>query len=214
MQPRIVSSFLALIYSATLSAMRSSGSAWRTSTTTLLAIVINAPPAGSWLAQSRQLDGIHRRLPHVDQRSERSWRLNTERFAVQELRPRRRHCHAQPRPDLVVDTPTLSDSSPMDDHCPHAKGSPGESGQRLVAYNTDPTALINDHARRYRGGHGRGCRRCVGEQLLSQHSMRRPHRAKYYGACVDSMPGESDTTNNCSAVGTVSEFDFDSLPWV
>ena len=38
----------------------------------------------------------------------------------------------------------------------------------------------------------------------------------YYGACVDSMPGESDTTNNCSAVAaaTVSEFDIDSLPWV
>ena len=38
----------------------------------------------------------------------------------------------------------------------------------------------------------------------------------YYGACVDSMPGESDTTNNCSAVeaATVSEFDIDNLTWV
>ena len=38
----------------------------------------------------------------------------------------------------------------------------------------------------------------------------------YYGACVDSMPGEYDTTNNCSAVeaATVSEFDIDNLPWV
>ena len=38
----------------------------------------------------------------------------------------------------------------------------------------------------------------------------------YYGACVDSVSRESDTTNNCSAVvaATVSEFKIENLPWV
>ena len=40
--------------------------------------------------------------------------------------------------------------------------------------------------------------------------------AYYYGACVDSVSRESDTTNNCSAVAaaTVSEFKIENLPWV
>ena len=38
----------------------------------------------------------------------------------------------------------------------------------------------------------------------------------YYGACVDSVSGESNTTNNCSAVATltVSAFEIDNLSWV
>ncbi len=38
----------------------------------------------------------------------------------------------------------------------------------------------------------------------------------YYGACVDSVSGESDTTNNCSAVATltVSAFGIENLSWV
>ncbi len=38
----------------------------------------------------------------------------------------------------------------------------------------------------------------------------------YYGACVDSVSGESDITNNCSAVATVtvSAFGIENLSWV
>ena len=126
-----------------------------------------------------------------------------------------------PPPDLVVDTPTLSDSSPMEYQALTLKvtvgnrGS-GSSGPTTLTYyrSDDSTITPADTEVGTDGVAGLGATESSAESILTYAPSARG--AYYYGACVDLMPGESDTTNNCSAVAaaTVSEFDIDSLPWV
>ena len=127
-----------------------------------------------------------------------------------------------PRPDLVVDTPTLSDSSPMTDQALTLRvtvgnrGS-GSSGPTTLTYyrSTDSTVTSADTEVGTDGVAGLGVSEKQSSDSILTYAPSAPG-AYYYGACVDSMPGESDTTNNCSAVAaaTVSEFDTDNLPWV
>ena len=124
-------------------------------------------------------------------------------------------------PDLVVNTPTLSDSSPMEDQAltlsltVRNRGA-GPSGPTTLTYyrSDDSTITTSDTEVGTDGIAGLGASESSAESTLTYA----PSTAGtyYYGVCVDSMPGESDTTNNCSAVeaATVSEFDIDSLPWV
>ncbi len=149
-------------------------------------------------------------------------RLNTERFEWEaDYAPGGGIATPTPRPDLVVDTPTLSDSSPMEDQAltlrvtVENRGS-GSSGPTTLTYyrSDDSTITPADTEVGTDGVAGLGASESSAESTLT-YAPSTPG-TYYYGACVDSMPGESDTTNNCSAVAaaTVSEFDFDSLPWV
>ncbi len=126
-----------------------------------------------------------------------------------------------PPPDLAVDAPTLSDSSPMTDQALTLRvtvgnrGS-GSSGPTTLTYyrSDDSTITPADTEVGTDGVAGLGASESSAESTLT-YAPSTPG-TYYYGACVDSMPGESDTTNNCSAVeaATVSEFDIDSLTWV
>ena len=126
-----------------------------------------------------------------------------------------------PPPDLVVDTPTLSDSSPMEDQALTLRvtvgnrGS-GSSGPTTLTYyrSDDSTITPADTEVGTDGVAGLGASESSAESTLT-YAPSTPG-TYYYGVCVDSMPGEPDTTNNCSAVeaATVSEFDIDNLPWV
>ena len=92
----------------------------------------------------------------------------------------------------------------------------GSSGPTTLTYyrSDDSTITPADTEVGTDGVTGLGASESSAESILT-YAPSAPG-AYYYGACVDSMPGESDTTNNCSAVAaaTVSEFDIDSLPWV
>ena len=126
-----------------------------------------------------------------------------------------------PPPDLVVDTPTLSDSSPMTDQALTLRvtvgnrGS-GSSGPTTLTYyrSDDSTITPADTEVGTDGVAGLGASESSAESILTYAPS--ALGAYYYGACVDSMPGEPDTTNNCSAAVAVavSQFDTDSLPWV
>ena len=124
-------------------------------------------------------------------------------------------------PDLVVNTPTLSDSSPMEDQAltlsltVRNRGA-GPSGPTTLTYyrSDDSTITPADTEVGTDGIGGLSASESSAESTLT-YAPSAPG-TYYYSACVDSMPGESDTTNNCSAVAaaTVSEFDIDNLPWV
>ena len=92
----------------------------------------------------------------------------------------------------------------------------GPSGPTTLTYyrSDDSTITPADTEVGTDGVAGLGASERSGESTLT-YAPSTPG-AYYYGVCVDSMPGESDTTNNCSAVAaaTVSEFDIDNLPWV
>ena len=107
-------------------------------------------------------------------------------------------------PDLVVDTPTVDDSSPTAGESftlsatVRNQGS-GPSASTTLRYyrSTDSSISSSDTA--------------VGTDFVSGLSasgtspesigLTAPSTAGtyYYGACVDSVSGESDTTNNCSS---------------
>ena len=92
----------------------------------------------------------------------------------------------------------------------------GSSGPTTLTYyrSDDSTVTPADTEVGTDGVAGLGASESGAESILT-YAPSAPG-AYYYGACVDSMPGEPDTTNNCSAVAavTVSEFDIDNLPWV
>ena len=126
-----------------------------------------------------------------------------------------------PPPDLAVDAPTLSDSSPMTDQALTLRVTVGNRGSgssgptTLTYYRSDDSTITPvDTEVGTDGVAGLGASESSAESTLT-YAPSAPG-TYYYGACVDSMPSESDTTNNCSAVAvaTVSEFDIDNLPWV
>ena len=116
---------------------------------------------------------------------------------------------AAPAPDLVVDTPTVSESAPTAgaSFTPNAtvrnQGNGASSSTTLRYYQSaDSTITTGDTA--------------VGTDSVSSLdasssgdesiSLTAPSTAGayYYGACVDSVSGESDTTNNCSSAVAVT----------
>ena len=124
-------------------------------------------------------------------------------------------------PDLVVGTPMVTDSSPMAGEAfeltvtVRNRGA-GPSGPTTLTYyrSDDSTITPADTDMGTDGVAGLSASESSAESIFT-YAPSAPG-SYYYGACVDSIPGESDTTNNCSAVAaaTVSAFDIDSLPWV
>ena len=126
-----------------------------------------------------------------------------------------------PLPNLVVDLLTVSLSSPMAGQSfklnvtVRNRGS-GPSGPTAVSYYRSTDSIITSADTQV--GADRVPRLdASGSSEESILTYAEPTTGTYYyGACVDSVSVESDTTNNCSAVVsvTVSEFNLESLPWV
>ena len=113
-------------------------------------------------------------------------------------------------PDLVVDSPTVSDSNPA----PGASFSletrvrnqgDGASGATTLRLYRSTNATITSSDTELRSlsvaGLSAGGRTVLVELQFSAPSTAGTH---YYGACVDAVPGESDTQNNCSAAVAVT----------
>ena len=114
-----------------------------------------------------------------------------------------------PAPDLVVDTPTVSESAPTAgasftlNATVRNQGS-GRSDSTTLRYyqSTDPTITAGDTAVGTDSISRLGATESSGESI----SLTAPSTAGtyYYGACVDAVSDETDTTNNCSLAVTVT----------
>ena len=116
---------------------------------------------------------------------------------------------AAPTPDLVVDTPTVSDSSLTagDTFTLSAKvrnQGGGQSGSTTLRYyrSSDSTITTGDTA----VGTDSVSQLSAGDDSDESISLTAPSTSGtyYYGACVDAASDESDTTNNCSSEVTVT----------
>ena len=107
-------------------------------------------------------------------------------------------------PDLVVGTPSVDDNSPTTgasftlSATVRNQGS-GSSGSTTLRYyrSTDSTISSSDTSAGTDAVGGLSASGTSAESI----SVTAPSTAGtyYYGACVDAVPGESDTTNNCSS---------------
>ena len=118
---------------------------------------------------------------------------------------------AAPAPDLVVDTPTVDASAP-------AAGARFTLNAKVRNQGNGPSAYASTTLRYYRSTESTIT---TGDTEVGTDSVSRLDASEsgdesiiltapstpgtyYYGACVDSVTGESDTTNNCSAAVTVT----------
>ena len=116
---------------------------------------------------------------------------------------------AAPAPDLVVDTPTVSDSAPAAEDrftlsaTVRNQGN-GESSFTTLRYyqSSDSTITTSDTS----VGTDSVSRLDASATSPESVSVTAPSTAGtyYYGACVDSVSDESDTTNNCSSTVTIT----------
>ena len=115
----------------------------------------------------------------------------------------------QTSPDLEVRTPTVSDDSPETGesftlNATVENTGDGTSATTILRYyrSTDTTISTSDTQE---GTDSVGVIAASGAEAESI-DLTAPTDAGtyYYGACVDSVPGESDTTNNCSSSRTVT----------
>ncbi len=116
---------------------------------------------------------------------------------------------AGPTPDLIVETPTVSSSSPAAGASftlratVRNQGS-GRSASTTLRYylSTDATITTSDTEVGTDGVFSLSASRTSSESI----SLRAPSSAGtyYYGACVESVSGESNTGNNCSSSVTVT----------
>ena len=116
---------------------------------------------------------------------------------------------AAPAADLVVDTPTVRESAPAAGasftlNATVRNQGNGESGSTTLRYyqSTDSTITTGDTAAGTDSVSGLNASATSAESI----SITAPSTAGtyYYGACVDSVTDESDTTNNCSVAVTVT----------
>ena len=116
---------------------------------------------------------------------------------------------AAPAPDLVVDTPTVSESAPTAGasftlNATVRNQGNGSAGSTTLRYyrSTDSTISASDAEVDTDPVFGLNAL-ATGDESIT---LTAPSTAGtyYYGACVDSETGESDTTNNCSAAVTVT----------
>ena len=114
-----------------------------------------------------------------------------------------------PAPDLVVDTPTVSDSAPAAggsftlSAAVRNQGSGSSASTTLRYYrSTDATIALSDTA----VGTDYVSRLDASESGDESVSLSAPSTpgTYYYGACVDAVSGGSDTTNNCSTAVAVA----------
>ena len=139
-------------------------------------------------------------------RRERQRRI---RYREQLLHSRNRKRGRRTCPDLVVDTPTVSDSSPTAgasftlNATVRNQGNGQSAATTLRFYRSTNTTISSSDTQV--GAHTVGGLTASGS---SDHStdLTAPSNAGtyYYGACVESVSGESDTGNNCSAAVTVT----------
>ena len=119
-------------------------------------------------------------------------------------------------PDLVVDTPTVSNSSPFAETSftlnatVRNQGNGASEATKLRYYiSTDSTITTSDTM------FATDLVSTLSSSSLSDESIipfaPSTPGSYYYGACVDSVTGESDATNNCSAAVTVVVRDSASL---
>ena len=115
----------------------------------------------------------------------------------------------EPEPDLVVGSPTVSDSSPtsgasftLSATVRNAGGAASSSTTLRYYRSTDATITTADTSV---GTDAVGALAALGTSAQSI-SLTAPATAGtyYYGACVDAVTDESDTTNNCSSSVTVT----------
>ena len=116
---------------------------------------------------------------------------------------------AAPAPDLVVDRPTVSESAPdagarFTLNATVRNQGNGSSGSTTLSYyrSTDSTITASDTAVGTDSVFRLGASE-TGDESVSVTAPSTPG-TYYYGACVDSVSDESDTTNNCSDVVTVT----------
>ena len=116
---------------------------------------------------------------------------------------------AEPAPDLIVDTPTVSESAPaagssftLSATVRNQGNGPADSTTLRYYQSTDPTITDGDTE----VGTDSVFRLDASESGDESVSLTAPSvpGTYYYGACVDSVSDESDTTNNCSAAVTVT----------
>ena len=115
----------------------------------------------------------------------------------------------EPEPDLVVGSPTVSDSSPtsgasftLSATVRNAGGAASSSTTLRYYRSTDATITTSDTSVGTDAVAGLAASGSSVESIL----LTAPSNAGtyYYGACVDAVTGESDTTNNCSSSVTVT----------
>ena len=114
-----------------------------------------------------------------------------------------------PAPDLVVDTPTVSESAPAAGarftlNATVRNQGNGRSDSTMLRYyqSTDSTITTGDTEVGTDSVSRLGAS-ASGAESISLTAPSTPG-TYYYGACVDSVSGESDTTNNCSSAVTVT----------
>ena len=199
----------------------------------ILLIDENDPTVDSMLLESLSTDIAWFSFPGTDEFEENNFYEATggratlkmdglARFLKDEVKPTATPTLTpMPLPNLVVDLPTVSLSSPMAGQSftlnvtVRNRGSCSSSPTAVSYYrSTDSTITSADT----QVGADRVPRLdASGTSAESILTYAPPTTGTYYyGTCVDSVSGESDTTNNCSAVvsATVSEFNLESLPWV
>ena len=116
---------------------------------------------------------------------------------------------AAPAPDLVVDTPTVSESAPAAgarftlDATVRNQGNGPSAFTTLRYYQSTDSTITNGDTE---VGTDSVSSLDASESGDESISLTAPSSAGtfYYGACVDSVSDESDTTNNCSPAVTVT----------
>ena len=116
---------------------------------------------------------------------------------------------AGPAPDLVVDTPTADPSAPAASarfilSATVRNQGNGSSTLTTLRYyrSTDSTITTSDTSVGMDSVSGLAASGS-GDESVSLNAPSTPG-TYYYGACVDAVSGESDTTNNCSSAVTVT----------
>ena len=128
--------------------------------------------------------------------------------AIDSANPARREGPA-PAPDLVVDTPTVSESAPVAGASFTLNATVRNQGNGSSAFATlryyrsnDSTITTGDTE----VGTGSVSSLDAAESGAESISLTAPSTAGtyYYGACVDAVSDETDSTNNCSVAVTVT----------
>ena len=113
---------------------------------------------------------------------------------------------AAPAPDLVVDTPTVDASAPAAgarftlSATVRNQGNGSSAATTLRYYRSTNSTITTGDTEVGTDSVFRLDASGSGDESLSLNAPSSPG-AYYYGACVDSVSDESDTTNNCSARG-------------
>ena len=112
-------------------------------------------------------------------------------------------------PDLVVDAPGVSESEP-DANGPFTlsatvrnRGDADAGATTLRYYRSADAAITTEDAEVATGAVGKLATSGASDESARLSAPRDPG-TYYYGACVDAVAGESDTTNNCSAAVRVT----------